>query len=102
MHQAAGRPLLEWTALVGLGVVFLVNAFVAVVQPEEFERLVADSAFDGLSDIGWLAGLIALNDLLVGIALIATVSLARYRFHALAWAGAWLLAVSAIKLTTLA
>ncbi len=102
MCHAARRPLLEWTALVGLGAVFLVNAVVAMVQPEDFERLVADSAFAGLSDIGWLAGLIALNDLLVGIALIATVWLARYRMHALAWAGAWLFAVSAIKLTTVA
>lgn len=96
------RRLLEWTALIGLAAVFLVNAVAAVVQPEDFELLIAQSALAGLADAGWLTAFIGLNDLLLGSALVAAIWLTRFRLLALAWAGAWLLVVSAIRLTALA
>jgi hypothetical protein len=93
--------MLEVAALLGFGALFLVNALAAVVQPEDFERLVADSAFAPLADAEWLPVLIGINDLVVGLALIAAIWLSRFRLIVLAWAGVWLLAVSAIRLTSM-
>ena len=99
--RASRTRMLEIAALVGLGAVFLVNALTAVLRPEDFERLVADSAFAALADAGWLPMLIGINDLVVGSALIAAVWLSRFRPVVLAWAGVWLMAVSAIRLTSM-
>ena len=52
-------------------------------------------------DTAWLPMLIGINDLVVGSALIAAVWLSRFRPVVLAWAGVWLMAVSAIRLTSM-
>lgn len=58
--------------LLGLGGVFLANAAVAVFEPAAFEELVADCPIGGLmGDGAWLAPVIAVNDTLVGTAVIA-------------------------------
>jgi hypothetical protein len=95
---------LEFVLIAGLAGVFLVNAFVAVVEPSSVTELVEHSvvgrlipAFNGR----WVAWAVAVNDLAIGTALLATNWTPRARPFVLAWAGAWLLAVSIIKLTSL-
>jgi hypothetical protein len=107
----AGRPppvrvrLLEVLFLAGLAGVFLVNAVAAVAQPSDFTSLVAKSAIAqwlGISPGGWLAPLIFVNDLLLGLGLVGAIW-ARHtvRTVILAWAGVWCFAVTVIKLTAL-
>jgi hypothetical protein len=50
---------------------------------------------------GWIAWVVALNDLTIGTALLASNWMPRARPFVLAWAGVWLLAVALIKLTSL-
>ena len=93
---------LEWAFLIGLGGVFLVNAIAAAVRPADFESLIASSALGPVfAEAGWLTAVIGVNDLVLGVALVAAGRLHRYRGYVLAWAGLWLLAVSVIKLTSL-
>ena len=99
--RAPRTGVLEIAALVGLADVFLVNALAEVLLPEDFERLAADSAFAPLADAEWPPMLIGVNDVVIGLALIAAMWLSRLRPNVLAWAGVWLLAVSAIRLTSM-
>ena len=97
--------LLEVLFLAGLAGVFLVNAVVAVAQPSDFTSLVAKSAIAqwlGIRPGGWLAPLIFVNDLLLGVGLVGAIW-ARHtvRTIILAWAGVWFFAVTVIKLTAL-
>lgn len=95
---------LDHVFLVGLAGVFIVNAVVALIQPDDFTDLVARSSVGRWLHVGaspWLASLIAINDLALGIAVLAAVRLSRVRAVVLAWTGAWLLAVTVIKLTAL-
>jgi hypothetical protein len=95
---------LEVTFLAGLAGVFIVNALTALLQPVDFTGLVAGSVFGRWLGIGresWLSALIALNDLALGLALLGAIRVTRIRPLVLAWAGVWLLAVSAIKVTSL-
>jgi hypothetical protein len=88
----------------GLAGVFLVNALVAVLQPPDVTGIVERSVLGRWFPImraGWLAWLIAINDLLVGLCLVASIRSPRARPTVLAWAGVWLLAVSLVKLTSL-
>jgi hypothetical protein len=60
----------------GLAGVFIVNAVVACLQPRDFENLVRDSALSGLLPVSpgrWLAWLIGVNDLVLGLLLAAAV-----------------------------
>jgi hypothetical protein len=88
----------------GLAGVFLVNAIVAVLEPTDFTSLVERSligrAIPAMSG-DWVAWAIAVHDLTIGVVLLATMRLARVRPFVLAWAGAWLLAVTVVKLTAL-
>jgi hypothetical protein len=94
--------LLQLVFLLGLGGVFLANAAVAVFEPAAFMQLVADCPIGGLMGDGtWLGPVIAANDLLVGTAVIAAHRVQRLRAPVLAWAGAWLLIVTLMKLTTI-
>jgi hypothetical protein len=95
---------LELVLIAGLAGVFLVNAVVAVVEPSDVRGLVERSLVGRLIPAmngRWLAWAVAVNDLAIGTSLLATTWNPRARPFVLAWAGAWLLAVSLIKLTSL-
>lgn len=104
-HRAVSHSRwLDRVFLSGLAGVFLVNAIVAFVQPDDFTRLVARSTLGEwvhLAGSSWIGPLIAINDLLLGVAVIAAIRFTRTRALVLAWTGAWLFAVTAIKLTAL-
>jgi hypothetical protein len=94
--------LLDLVFLVGLGGVFLANATVAVIEPRQFTTLVADSALGTLiGDATWIAPIITVNDVFIGLAVIATHRFQRLRLPVLAWAGVWLMIVSLLKATTI-
>ena len=96
--------LFEVAFLLGLAGVFLINAVVAVVQPEDFTSLVADSSLGrrlGLDDAGWLAPAIGINDLALGVASLGAIFYRRIRPALLAWSGGWLLSVAVVKMTAL-
>jgi hypothetical protein len=95
---------LEVALLAGLAGVFLVNALVAALQPSDFTGLVDRSLFGRWVPAmtgQWLAWAIGLNDLSLGLCLIAASKSRRVRPLILAWAGMWLLAVTVIKVTSL-
>ena len=93
---------LELVFLLGLGSVFLANAAVAMVEPASFQELVAASPIGGLiGGAAWIAPLIAVNDLLIGAAVIASYRIQALRAPVLAWAGLWLLMVTVMKATTM-
>jgi hypothetical protein len=98
-----GRTL-EAVLLAGLAGVFLVNALVAVLQPSDFTGLVDRSllgrwfpAFAG----SWVVWANAINDLSLGLCLVAATWSRRARPYVLAWAGIWLFVVTVIKVTSL-
>ena len=97
---------LEVLFVVGLAGVFLVNAAVAVVSPSDFTDLIDKSALAGtlhLTGSTWIAGVIFVHDVLIGLAVLATIWIPRrgIRLAILAWAGSWLLVVAVVKLTAL-
>jgi hypothetical protein len=97
-------PTLEGILLAGLAGVFLVNAVVAVLQPADFTGLVERSLLGRWFPVmagRWMAWAIGLNDLLLGLSLVAATWARRGRPAVLAWAGVWLLAVTLIKVTSL-
>ena len=88
----------------GLAGVFIVNALVAWLQPGDFVALVQHSALSGIFPIHpgrWVAWAICVNDLVLGVLLVATIRSRRARPAVLAWSGVWLLAVTVIKVTSL-
>lgn len=94
--------MLEFVFLLGLGGVFLANAAVAVVEPAGFRELVAACPIGGLMGNGaWVAPVVAINDFLIGAAVIAAHRFQALRAPVLAWAGVWLLIVTLMKLTTM-
>ena len=98
-----GRTL-ECALLAGLAGVFLVNALVAVLQPSDFTGLVERSLLGRWLPVvtgDWMAWLIGVNDLLLGLCLVAAAWVRRLRPSVLAWAGLWLLVVTVIKVTSL-
>jgi hypothetical protein len=111
--QQRGQPLrrltlylnpLELVLIAGLAGVFLVNAAVAFFEPSDVTGLVERSFVGRLFPAmngRWIAWAVVVNDLAIAIALLATNWTPRARPFVLAWAGAWLLAVSVIKLTSL-
>lgn len=94
--------ILEFVFLLGLGGVFLANAAVAVVEPAGFRELVAACPIGGLiGNGGWVAPVVAINDSLIGAAVIAAHRFQGLRAPVLAWAGVWLLIITLMKLTTM-
>ena len=88
----------------GLTGVFLVNAVVAILQPSDVTTLVERSLLGRWFPLmrgDWLAWMIGINDILVGLCLVASIRSPWARPIVLAWAGVWLLAVTLIKLTSL-
>lgn len=95
---------LELLLIAGLAGVFVVNAIVAVLQPSDFTGLVGRSLVGrAVPTMGgrWVAWVIAVHDLTIGVLLLATMWIMRARPFVLAWAGAWLLVVALVKLTAL-
>ena len=87
----------------GLTGVFLVNALVAVLQPSDFTSIVERSLLGRWFPMmtgGWMAWMIGINDLLIGLSLVASIRVPRASPIA-RWAGVWLLVVTLIKLTSL-
>ena len=107
LPTARPRPqlhTLEFFLIAGLAGVFLVNALVAVFEPTDFTSLVGRSVVGRtVPSMGdrWVAWVIAVHDLTIGISLVATLWVLRARPLVLAWSGVWLLAVALIKLTAL-
>ena len=94
----------EIALLGGLAGVFIVNALVAWLQPSDFVDLVKSSALSNLApfDTGrWLAWVIGLNDLVLGVLLVRAIRHRNIRPQVLAWSGVWLLAVTVVKVTSL-
>src|SRR5919106_7075078 len=72
--------MLELVFLVGLGGVFLANAAVALVEPDSFEELVGASFAGRLIGGGdWIGPVVAGNDVLTGVAIIAAHRIDRIR-----------------------
>jgi len=97
---------LEVLFVVGLAGVFLVNAAVAVVSPSDFTDLLDKSSLAGtlhLAGSTWIAGAIFVHDVLIGLAILATLFIPRrgLRLAILAWAGLWLFVVAVVKITAL-
>ena len=96
---------LELVLVVGLAGVFLVNAAVAMLSPSDFTDLIDDSSLSGplhLAGSTWVAGAIFVHDAVLGVAILASTWFPRgVRLAILAWAGLWLLAVTAVKITAL-
>ena len=95
---------MEVAFLLGISGVFLVNAAVAVVAPAGFVDLVAHSPAGVLLQTPagpMIPGIIAVNDFLIGAAVLAVLRLRALRGPVLAWAGAWLMLVTFLKLFTL-
>ena len=98
------RRSLDWALLAGLAGVFLVNSLVAVLQPADFTGLVERSLLGRWFPVmggDWMAWVIGLNDLVLGVGLAVATKSHRARPPVLAWASAWLLAVTVIKVTSL-
>ena len=94
----------EVALLGGLAGVFIVNALVAWLQPSDFVDLVKRSMLSDLApfDTGrWLAWVIGLNDLVLGVLLVRAIRHRSLRPPVLAWSGVWLLAVTVVKVTSL-
>jgi hypothetical protein len=111
-REVARRPepvhyrWLEIVFVVGLAGVFLVNAAVAVMSPSDFTDLLDKSSLAEtfhLAGSTWIAGAIFVHDVILGLAVLATVWIPRrgLRLAILAWAGLWLLVVAVVKLTAL-
>jgi hypothetical protein len=95
---------LELVLIAGLAGVFIVNAIVAVVEPSDVRRLLERSLVGRVIPAmhgRWVAWMVAVNDATIGAVLLATNWKPRARPLVLAWAGAWLLAVALVKLTSL-
>jgi hypothetical protein len=96
--------VLELVLIAGLAGVFMANGIVAVVEPSDvtglLERSLVGRVIPALNG-RWVAWAVAVNDLTIGAAVLATMWIPRARPVVLAWAGAWLLAVALIKFTSL-
>ena len=97
-------PPLELVLIAGLAGVFIVNAIVAAVEPSDvrglLERSIVGRAVPAMHG-RWVSWMVAGNDATIGAALLATYWKPRARPFVLALAGAWLLAVALVKLTSL-
>jgi hypothetical protein len=91
-------------ALVGMASVYLINGFIAIAQPGDFTTLVDASLITqwlGMDELDWITALIAVNDLALGVLLLAAIPLKRWRYVILAWSGMWLFAITMVKFFSL-
>lgn len=95
---------LEPLALLGLAGVYLVNSIVAILQPDDFRKLIGSSELtralhmDGFASVTLL---IAVNDGLIAVVLLVALWVKPLRLPAFAWSGLWLLMVAMIKVFAL-
>jgi hypothetical protein len=90
--------MLNWSFRIGFGGVFLTNAAIALLDPGGFVELMRSSFLGSfVTDFTPLVWLIAANDLMLGILLVWD----RWKRYVRAWAGAWLFAVTLIKVSEL-
>src|SRR5687768_12557608 len=85
----------------GLVTIFLVNAVLAVVEPDAFHRILSSSPLTRWTGIGgrrWGAAMIAVSDGTIASLLVATVCLRRGHRWALGMAGVWLALAAVLKL----
>ena len=100
----ASTSLLDTVFMAGLAGVFLVNALIALIEPQGFVDLVAAGPFGGLAHGAGEALIgpgVAVNDLSIGVALVATHRERRLRAAVLAWAGLWLMLGTVMKLAAI-
>jgi hypothetical protein len=84
----------------GFAGVFLINALIAWLQPQDFLGLMQKSlAVNWLGSLEWLIPIIAINDLALGIVIL--IAPKHYRPYVYAWTGLWFLAITVVKLTAL-
>lgn len=84
----------------GFAGVFLINALIAWLQPQDFLGLMQKSlAINWLGSLDPLIPIIAINDLALGI--IILIAPKTYRPYVYAWTGLWFLAITVVKLTAL-
>ena len=83
----------------GLAALFLVNALIAWVDPDQFTSLVRDSRTDRLIDPQVVLWGIRANDLAVGLALLFAWN--RWPRLVQAWVGLYVFGVAVIKLAAL-
>jgi hypothetical protein len=84
----------------GFAGVFLINALIAWLQPQDFLGLMQKSlALNWLGGLDLLIPVIALNDLALGIVIL--IAPRHYRPYVYAWTGLWFLAITLVKLTAL-
>lgn len=79
----------------GFASIFLVNALVAIVHPEDFKKLLELNRVAQM--IGFTDAMIVIamvNDALIGVCIL----LGRWKLLVYAWAGLWLLLVAVLKL----
>ena len=93
-HVATGMPVdtrtFELALLAGLAGVFIVNALVAYLQPNDFVDLVRSSVLADRMPVQpgrWLAWAICVNDLALGLLLVASIRIRRWKSAMLAWSG---------------
>ncbi len=84
----------------GFAGVFLINALVAWLQPQDFLGLMQKSlVINWLGNLDPLIPVIAINDFALGI--IILIAPKNYRPYVYAWTGLWFLAITVVKLTAL-
>jgi hypothetical protein len=84
----------------GFASVFMINALIAYVQPNDFLNLLHKSqVMKWLGDVDWMIPLIIINDLALGLMILFAPK--AYRPYVYAWTGLWFLAITVIKLTAL-
>jgi hypothetical protein len=94
---AVASPV-NWMFVLGLSALFLVNGLTSLLAPSGFIALMKASVLTAwIPDYSQIVQLIALNDLGLGLLLLAY---PRSRFIQV-WAGLWLLAVALIRVTGL-
>ncbi|MGL4609738.1 MAG: hypothetical protein ACRCYY_08655 [Trueperaceae bacterium] len=103
----AGQQKISWQKRLALRLfrfgfagVFFINALVAWIQPSDFLILMQRSlATNWLGDLEWMIPVIAVNDLLLGLAILAAPK--RTRSYVYAWTGLWFLAITIVKFLAL-
>lgn len=103
MYGRQTRPSIRrdpfvWLFRLGFASIFFVNAVVAFVAPDSFLELVRDTPIATLLGSADMAVIIAgLNDFMLGVLIIVN----KWPRYVHAWAGAWLLIVTLVKVAHL-
>ena len=89
---------LDFCFRVGFGLVFIINAVTAIIQPAGFKKLIESNFLaTAIGHTQIMLYVIAINDALLGVLIVAGVK----RQWVYAWAGLWLFIVTFIKFTSL-